>query len=189
MNSAMPRLLRLCLAVCALGLPAWGGDSTWIEVRSPNFVVTTDTGLSSGRAVALRFEQMRQVIGSILQHADVHASVPLHIIAFKTTHEMQVAVPRGAPGGSLYVSAPDADFVLLDLSAPDPYAGIARDYARGVIAGNTPVMPLWFDEGLSAYFSTINVGEKDVQLGRRPAFVEQALAGHKLQPAAEFLAV
>src|SRR5258707_11367726 len=114
MDSAMPRLLRLCLACCALALPALAQD--WIEVRSPNFIVTTDTGLSSGRAVVLRFERMRQVIGSILQHADVHASVPLHILAFKTTREMQTALPHGAPGGSLYVATRDADYVLLDLS-------------------------------------------------------------------------
>lgn len=187
MNLAMPRLLRLCLALFALALPALAQD--WIEVRSPNFIVTTDTGLSSGRAVARRFEQMRKVFGSVLQRADVRATVPLHIIAFKTAREFQTAVPHGAPGGGLYVVAPDAEYVLLDLSAKDPYAPIAGDYARSVVVANTPAMPPWFDEGVAAYLSTLNVGEKDVQLGRRPAFIDEALAARKLLPAATFLAV
>ncbi|MBI2679218.1 MAG: hypothetical protein HYX28_10605 [Candidatus Koribacter versatilis] len=183
----MPRLLRLCLALCALALPALAQD--WIEVRSPNFVVTTSTSLSSGRAVALRFEQMRKVFGSVLQRADVRATVPLHILAFKTAREFQTAVPHGAPGGGLYVVAPDAEYALLDLSAKEPYAPIARDYARSVVVANTPMMPPWFDEGVAAYLATLNVGEKDVQLGRRPAFVDEALAARKLLPATSFLAV
>ena len=182
---AMPRLLRLGLACFALALPALA--QTWTEVRSPHFIVLTDAGRDSGRNVALRFEQMRQTFGAILQKPLVRAGAPLEIIAFKTARAMQTALPRHPQAAGLFVSAADADYVLLDLSAPDPYAALARDYAHSVIVANTPPLPLWYDVGMAEYFSTINVGSKDVQLGRRPAFVDDALATGKLMPAAVFL--
>jgi|GEM_PF-6632597 len=187
MNPAMPRRLRLSLMLLALTLPAWAQN--WIEVRSPHFIVLTNTGRDSGRAVALRFEQMRHVFGAILQRPDVRAGAPLEIIAFKTTREMQAALPHDPKATGFFVSAADADYALLDLSAPDPYAGVTRDYAYSVIVANTPPLPAWYDVGMAEYFSTVNVGLKDVQLGRHPAVVDDALAGRKLMPAATFLAI
>ena len=37
----------------------------WVEVRSRNFAVNTDAGEKRGREVALRFEQMRALFGSL----------------------------------------------------------------------------------------------------------------------------
>ncbi|MDP9268164.1 MAG: tetratricopeptide repeat protein [Acidobacteriota bacterium] len=180
----------LVLTLCLLALPALAQD--WTEVRSPHFIVLTDAGRDRGRAVALRFEQMRQTLGPILQKPEVRGAVPIEIIAFKATSAMQAALPRRPPrdvqAAGLFLSAADADYILLDLSAPDPYASITRDYAHAVIVASTPPLPLWYDVGMAEYFSTIDVGPKAVRLGRPPVFLA-ALAGRKLMPAATFLAV
>src|SRR4051812_39998230 len=184
MNPAMSRLLRQFLIVCLLALPA-AAEQQWTEVRSPHFLVLTDAGRDTGRKVALRFEQMRQVFGSVLQKPSVRAGVPLNIIAFRTSLEMRTALPHDPQAQGVFVSAADADYILLDLSAADPYAAVARDYANSVIVANTPPLPLWYDVGMAEYFSTVVVSPKEAQLGKPPEIVAQAAS--KLQPAAVFL--
>ena len=82
------RFLRLCLALGCLVLwsrQSFAGEPQWVEVRSPNFSVITDAGDKRGRDVALHFEQMRSVFGTLMTKAHVNLSVPLQIVAFRST--------------------------------------------------------------------------------------------------------
>src|ERR1700756_5223651 len=62
---------------------ASAGEVQWVEVRSPNFSVVTDAGERRGREVAMRFEQMRAVFGTLMTKAKVTLAVPLQIVAFR----------------------------------------------------------------------------------------------------------
>jgi hypothetical protein len=64
-----------------------------VEVRSPNFSVVTDAGEKRGREVAMRFEQMRAVLGALMTKAKVNLPVPLQIVAFRNTKEMRQVAP------------------------------------------------------------------------------------------------
>ena len=82
------RFLKLCITLgCLIGLsrPSLAGDQQWVEVKSPNFSVITDAGDKRGRDVALHFEQMRSVFGTLMTKANVSLSVPLQIVAFRST--------------------------------------------------------------------------------------------------------
>ncbi len=72
-RSFIARLSLGCLVFCSC--LSFAGDSQWVEVRSPNFSVITDAGEKRGRDVALHFEQMRSVFGSLLTKANVNLSV------------------------------------------------------------------------------------------------------------------
>jgi hypothetical protein len=72
--------LPLLVLLFALALPALASDD-WTEVRSPHAIVLTDTGLTSGRTVALRIERMRHVLGELLGKPDIRSGVPLQVIA------------------------------------------------------------------------------------------------------------
>ncbi|HTK95741.1 MAG TPA: tetratricopeptide repeat protein [Terriglobales bacterium] len=186
----MKRILLLLLALAA-ALPAVAADE-WTEVRSPHVAILTDTGFGSGRAIGLRFEIMRSLFASLLLKNQIRSNVPFYVIAFKNTREFQQALPQwqGKPAsGGVVLRSPDIDYALLDLSDPKGYDAIAHDYAHSLLDANTAPMPLWYDEGMAELFGGITLGDKEATLGHPPAYLEEALAAHRLLPTAEFLAI
>ena len=92
------------------------GEPEWVEVRSPNFCVITDAGEKRGRDVAMRFEQMRAVFGTLMSNAKVTLPVPLQIVAFRNTKEMRQVAPifHGKPTqvAGLFQSGGDRSFII-----------------------------------------------------------------------------
>lgn len=87
------------LMVLSLAVSAFVGEPEWVEVRSPHFSVVTDASEKRGREVALRFEQMRIAFGTLLAKARINLPVPLQIVAFRNTRELNNYVPlwKGKP--------------------------------------------------------------------------------------------
>src|SRR4051812_18623184 len=148
----------------------------WVEIKSRNFSVITDGGEKRGREVALRFEQMREIFGTlIVRDSKVNATAPLSIIAFKDSKELSQVAPlfNGKPVGlaGVYYSGEDRHFIALDLSSSRGWQIVFHEYAHMLLNTNfRPAVP-WFDEGFAEYFSTIDVGKKDVKIGLAPDYV------------------
>jgi tetratricopeptide (TPR) repeat protein len=159
---------------------AFAGEAQWIEVRSPNFSVVTDTGEKRGRDVALHFEQMRAVFGTLMAKAKVNLPVPLQIVAFRNTKEIRQVAPlwRGKPTAvaGLFQGGEDRCFIMLDMSVEDPWEVVFHEYAHQLMDGNvTAHIDPWFEEGFAEYFSTIHVDNKQAQVGKIPNVTYQIL--------------
>lgn len=183
---------RLILALLASGLvPCFAADR-WIEVRSPHFSVVTDAGQRRGREVALRFEQMRAVFGTLILRSKVNIPVPLQIVAFKSAGGLRRFVPlwKGKPVelAGFYQMGEDRNFIALDLSANQGLRTVFHEYAHLLLNGNYPRTQLWFDEGFAEYYSTIEVRNKEVEIGRPPASA-RLLLETSLMPLATLFAV
>jgi Tfp pilus assembly protein PilF len=153
----------------------FAGEPQWVEVRSPNFVVVTDDGEKRGREVAMRFEQMRGVFGSLMDKAKVTIPVPLQIVAFRNTKEMRQVAPlwNGKPTqvAGLFQGGSDRSFIMLDMSQENPWSVVFHEYAHQLMNGNLTV-PLdpWFEEGFAEYFSSIEVDGKEARVGQIPDY-------------------
>ncbi len=152
---------------------ALAGDPQWVEIRSPHFSVVTDAGEKRGREAAVKFEQLRAVFGAILVKAKVNLPISLQIVAFRNTKELRQFAPlwHGKPTevAGLFQPGPDREFILLDMSAEDPWTVVFHEYAHQLMNGNiTGETQPWFDEGFAEYFSTIEVDEKHAKLGLKP---------------------
>jgi tetratricopeptide (TPR) repeat protein len=149
---------------------AFAGDPQWVEVHSPHFSVITDAGEKRGREVALKFEQMRVVFGALLTKANVNLPVPLQIIAFRNAKELRQFAPlwHGKPISlaGLYQSGEDRSFILLDMSAQDPFVVVFHEYAHQLMNGNisAETQP-WFEEGFAEYFSAIQMDNRVAKVG------------------------
>lgn len=145
---------------------------TWTQVRSTHFVVNTDAGADRGRQLTLRFEQMRAIFGQLILRSEVNLPVPLTIIAFRNSDEMQAHVPvfqgKAVDLSGFFVGRPDRDYIVLDLSAGNGGTTVVHEYAHTLLDGNYPPTPLWFDEGFADYFSTIDVLRDGVEIGKPP---------------------
>jgi tetratricopeptide (TPR) repeat protein len=161
-------LVSLCCAPAVLA-----GDPQWVEVRSPNFSVVTDAGERRGREVAMRFEQMRGVFGALMTKANVNLSVPLQIVAFRSTKEMRQVAPlfNGKPTelAGLFQGGDDRGFIMLDMSVENPWSVVFHEYAHQLMNGNLQIqLPPWFEEGFAEYFSSIEVDDKEARVGKVP---------------------
>jgi tetratricopeptide (TPR) repeat protein len=164
-----------CLAILTASFvsPALAGDVQWVEVHSPNFSVITDAGEKRGRDAALHFEQMRSVFSTLFQKAHVNLAVPLQIVAFRNSKELRQFAPlwNGKPTevSGLFQAGADHCYILLDLSAENPWQVVFHEYGHQLMNGNisTPMAP-WFEEGFAEYFSSIEVDSKEARVGKIP---------------------
>jgi Tfp pilus assembly protein PilF len=153
----------------------FAAEPQWVEVRSPNFVVATDDGEKRGREVAMRFEQMRAVFGSLMDKAKVTLPVPLQIVAFRNTKEMRQVAPlwNGKPTqvAGLFQGGSDRSFIMLDMSQENPWTVVFHEYAHQLMNGNMQVqLDPWFEEGFAEYFSSIEVDSKEARVGKIPSY-------------------
>ena len=165
--------LSAVFLLLTFSLTAFAGEPQWVEVRSPHFSVITDTGENRGHEVAVKFEQMRAVFGALLTKAKVNLPVPLQIIAFRNSKELRQFAPlwHGKPisVAGLFQGGEDRSFILLDMSAQDPFVVVFHEYAHQLMNGNiTAETQPWFEEGFAEYFSTIEMDNKVAKVGFKP---------------------
>ncbi len=159
----------LALILC---IPSLAVEAPWQEVHSTHFTVITDGGESRGREVALRFEQMRSVFAIMLSKDRLHESTPLTILAFQNDKSYyQIAPlnhghPIDVPG--FFLHGEDQDFIVLNLSEPTSWRAVAHDFATMLLSYNYPPAQGWFDEGLADYYSSIQIDNRQVELGGLP---------------------
>ena len=177
------RRFALFLLVALLALSThrvFAAEPQWIEVRSPNFSVITDAGEKRGRAVALHFEQMRSVFGTLMTKANVNLTVPMQIVAFRNTKEMRQVAPifNGKPTelSGLFQGGEDRSFIMLDMSVENPWSVVFHEYAHRLMDGNLTIRTdPWFEEGFAEYFSSIEVDDKQARVGKVPDVTYQIL--------------
>ncbi len=182
--------------VALLFFPILGfASEQWSEVKSPHFTVVTDAGEKRGRDVALRFEQMRQVFGTLVLHGEVKTSRPIQILAFKNTKGIRSVSPmfKGKPVelAGLYQKGQSEDYIALDLSTEGDYKWhtVFHEYAHLLLNSNTFEWPAWFDEGFAELFSTIDLSGKTALIGRAPDYAVEMIVSNRLIPVAELFAV
>lgn len=163
--------LLSCFVLCST--LTFAGDPQWVEVRSPNFSVITDAGEKKGRDVALHFEQMRSVFGTLVARANVNLPIPLQIVAFRSTKEMRQVAPifNGKPTevDGLFQGGEDRSFIMLDVSVESPWSVVFHEYAHRLMDGNlTFRTDPWFEEGFAEYFSSIEVDSREARVGKIP---------------------
>lgn len=188
--------MRLRWLIIFLFFPLLGvASEQWTEVKSPHFTVITDAGEKRGRDVALRFEQMRQVFGTLVLHGEVKTSRPVQILAFKNTKGLRQVSPlfKGKPVelAGLYEKGESEDYIALDLSTEGDYKWqtVFHEYGHLLLNSNTFEWPVWFDEGFAELFSTIDLSGKKAVIGRAPESAVQMILNEPLIPVAKLFAV
>jgi tetratricopeptide (TPR) repeat protein len=170
-------LLSLSTLLAGLVFVASAGaaeQNPWLEIHSTHYRVITDAGEKEGAEVALRFEQMRAVFGSLLMKDRVSEPVPLTILAFKNdksyyqTAPLRQGQPMGVPG--FFLAGEDQNFIVLNAFEEEPWRAVAHDFAEMLLRYNYPPVEGWFDEGMAEYFSSIRLDDRRYEIGGDPEF-------------------
>jgi tetratricopeptide (TPR) repeat protein len=184
------------LVVAAILIAPHAAAAQWLSLRSDHFRVVGNTNAAQLRAVALRLEQFREVVGQLnpaLLREDSAPPVVVMVFRNEATHEpfMPVANGKIVRVGGLFVGAQDVNYITLNLEAgQQAYRAIFHEFSHLLTRGVFADAPLWFNEGLAEYYSTFEV----VGGGRR-ANIGQPVANHVLLlrertlPFAEFFSI
>jgi tetratricopeptide (TPR) repeat protein len=170
MHKRLAALFFWCITTCALA-----GDSSdhWLEVRSPHFVVLTDSNEKQARRIAGQFEQMQAVFHTLMPNASSDAGSPIIVLAFKDKKGFQAVEPdeylaKGQLGLiGYFMRAPDKNYILLQLDTQDeqPFATVYHEYTHYMMR-KAEWLPLWLNEGLAEFYQNTDIQEKNVLLGR-----------------------
>ena len=149
----------------------------YVEVKTPAFTVVTDAGEAQGREVAQRFELVRSAFGLFFNAKNATTPTPLTIVAFQNTKEFQQVLPRWvdqrlAPPG-LWRPREDENVIAIDLATEGRKQsptiggldfGLVR-FGRLLMAGNSPPVPAWYDDGFTEYCSSVKWNGKQLEYG------------------------
>jgi FimV-like protein len=172
---------------------AASAKDTWTSVRSKNFFLVGNASDKEIRRVAARLEQFRDVLGRLLNRANLASSTPTTVVVFKSQSAYQPFAPPGTAG--YFQPGPDMNYISLSAEAnpqdPHPFSVIFHEYVHFMIKNNMQDVPDWFNEGLAEYYSTLEVlsDDRKVQLGLPIGYHLQALREQKLLPFKTLLAV
>ena len=190
-------LLPLVLLLTSSTVLAKEGGDNWIEVRSPHFLVLSDSSEKQARHVAGQFERMRGIFHTVFPKAHVDPADPIIVIALKDKKAFQSLEPEAylAKGqlelAGLFLRAPDKNYVLLRLDAQGehPYATVYHEYTHLLMGKAGEWIPLWFNEGLAEFYQNTDIHENDVALGEPSPENLELLRENRLLPLQVLFAV
>ena len=161
------------IGACLLGSPLAGAKhETWLEARSPNFIVVTNSGEKQARKTAIQFEQIRALFRMSIPTVGAHPSPVITILAVKDEESLRALLPEywakghSHPAGffnfrmNQYYAA-----VELDAQGTNPYETIYHEYYHSVTLPYFPNLPLWVAEGLADFYGNTQIGDKDAGMG------------------------
>ena len=188
-------LLLAILLSPALAVPR-DKPENWVQVRSPHFVIVSNSSEKQARHVADQFERMRSVFQTLFPKLQIDPGTPIIVLAIKDEKDFRALEPEAylAKGqlklGGLFLRTPDKNYVLmrLDAEGDHPYAVVYHEYTH-LLLSKADSMPLWMNEGLAEFYQNTEIHEKEVALGRPSPENLELLRQNRLLPLATLLTV
>jgi TonB family protein len=195
----MPDLRRVVavagFAILALSLCQARRD-TWVEVRSPHFIVVSNAGEKAARRSALQFEGIRAVFRQSLMIAGTHPTPVVTVLAVTDEASMRKLLPEywvkdhAHPSGfyagyvNLYFAA-----VELDAHVASPFQTLYHEYFHTITVPYFPDLPVWLSEGLAEFYGHTEIDERNVRMGQSDPELLTQLRDRTLIPLSVLFAV
>ena len=177
----MRRALVIAASILA-STPATAA-AEWLTLRTKHHQVAGDVSARDLKDIALRLEQFREVIATLNQATIAAADdVSVVVLAFPDERSYRPFMPmangRRVPVDGMFVAGPSGTYITLNLDgAEGGLRGIYHEYSHFLLRNVFGAAPLWFNEGLAEYYSTVEVTSD----GRR------AVIGKPVRPHVELL--
>lgn len=187
-RSTLAFIALLCLLLVAPLSPAAAKD-TWTSVRTKNFFLVGNASEKDIRRVATRLEQFRDVLGRLLKKANLTSSTPTTVVVFKSESAYKQFAPKGTAG--YFMPGQDMNYIALSGAqngdspyTQNPFNIIFHEFVHLLVKNNMQNVPVWFNEGLAEYYSTLEVldGDRKVKFGTPIANHVLYLREQKLLP-------
>jgi tetratricopeptide (TPR) repeat protein len=156
--------------VLAIAVGSAGADERWTEVRSPNFHVVGNAGGHAARRTAGRLEGFRSAVAQVLPGQPL-ADSGTTVVLFKDAASFRPLLPlyqgKRVKLGGMFVSGPDRSYMALDIDAgDDALRTVFHEYTHALTSRLPFRLPVWVNEGIAEVYSTADVRQGKVALGK-----------------------
>ncbi len=173
------RIVRGCLVLaCCLAWPAgqlvaepMDIDAGWLEIEGEDLSLMTNAGRQRGLEIAAALHQFRAVFARLAPAIELSSPAPTTLLAFRD-HRSYAPFKTVADRGNSrilgqFLSKPDGNYLTIDAGAElvGSLAVIYHEYVHYFVRNNFPGVPLWFNEGLAEFYSTLTQEEDAVLIG------------------------
>ena len=175
-------------------IPAGVTDATWCEVRSPHVRVLTDCGAERADRLAERIERLREQLSRMTPALARDTAQGDVVFLFRSRETFRAYLPlyQGRPeeDSGIFQPAPGMGYVLLQDGADAELDRVAlHESTHSMLHAAIAHVPLWLDEGLAQYLSTLRVDEADARVGEPMPEMLAWLHAHERLPMDALLAM
>ena len=179
---------------CALVMPVQASPSeSWTSVRTRNLFLISDSSPSELRQVAIWLELFHSAVSGLLARRSFNSSLPTVGIVFRSVKEFDQFKPlyQGKPAemGGYFQPGDDVNYIAIPLEPGEPLYAVFHEYVHGYIQDNMPNTPLWLNEGLADFYSTVSMGNGEAAIGAPISSYIRLLRSSELLPLNTLLSV
>lgn len=139
---------------------------TWTYASSDHFEVYTTSGAGTARQSLAYFERIHAFFAQALKLQPVQ-KVPTRLIIF--SNDKQFAPYRPNAGvAAFYQSGADRDYIVMGRFDGESNNIVAHEYMHLIIKYSQSQFPLWLNEGLAEFFSTVSAEGRNMIVGKVP---------------------
>lgn len=181
------RLIAFVLLSCLLLPRSANAADTWTYAASDHFEVYTTAGAKQARDALAYFERVHAFFSDFL-HLTPKQARPTRVVLFSGDRDYkpyrlnEVAIAYYRPG-------PDRDYIVMKSFDPEGYPTVVHEYAHLIVRHSGQSYPIWLNEGLAEFFSTLSPLGGKMTIGRVPLGRLQELTRSGLLPLTRLLAV
>lgn len=185
------------LLLAALASSASAQTDTWLEIRTPHFVVISNSNEKRARHVSRQFERMRTVFSKVFPEANLNTASPIVVLAVEDKRNLKALEPaiylhQGQVNiAGLFLRTPEKNYILVNENAEGlhPFAPIYHEYTHFVLSSTGEWMPVWLSEGWAEFYQNTEIVDNEVRIGKVDAYTLEFLQRNPLLPLATILTV
>jgi Flp pilus assembly protein TadD len=150
--------------------PAMSG---WTGQATAHFAIFTAQHGGGGRELLERLE-MARLFFEKTGWASRDLKQPLSILAFNSEKEFDAYRPISS-AFAFYQHTREGDFVLMRSLEPEHYSAVVHEYTHFIVEHSGLKLPIWLNEGLADFYSTLESRQAQAIVGGAPAGREETL--------------
>ena len=154
----------LVVAAAMLAGETVGAQTNWLALRTEHHLVAGNVSARELKDVALRLEQFRDIVETLNGSAtSARENERVIALVFRDDRSFRPFTPmvngRRLPVGGMFLgSSIGGTYITLNLDDGEAaYPVIYHEYSHFLLQGVFGGAPLWFNEGLAEYYSTLQV--------------------------------
>jgi hypothetical protein len=162
----------LLLAASILATCPVDAAAEWRFLHTEHFQLIGDVSARQLRDVALRFEQFRDIATRLkLAPTGSEAASPLTIVVFRNQKSFEPFMPRNAgrvvDSAGMFVEGPDSVYIAVRLDrGEESFRAVFHEYSHLLLKRVFPEAPVWFNEGMAEFYSTLRItGDRSALIG------------------------
>jgi tetratricopeptide (TPR) repeat protein len=158
--------LSSCLAKDATSSDAAG----WVGFSTPHFELYTTNDETTAYEAVQRFEVLHDFFQQLGMPGGLPNTTPqskVRVIAFRSAREF--SAHQVSPAACAYYQRTRAgDYIVMQDLEPDHYQVGVHEYTHFLFRGSGLKLPLWLNEGLAEFYSSLESRNGQVIVGRPP---------------------